>query len=152
MDFLMVFNAWNILCWLTIRRKLKVKWKSKFHLESVWPRIFDFEQLFKVVLYKSTLKSAIIRVIKSVCLHGKQTTGAVWEKINSTRLTSKVKLDLGDWLSSRVVICLLLLWLYRLARVKVWGDNYRLAGRYFCFIKLILKMVNLRHTFHMHYL
>ena len=101
--------------------------------------------------YKSTLKSAIIRYTKSVCLHGKQTTGAVWEKINSTRLTSKMKLDLGDWSSSQVVICLLLLWLYRLARVKVWGDNYRLAGRYFCFIKLILRMVNLRHTFHMHY-
>ena len=32
---------------------------------------------FKDSLYKSTLKSAIIHVMKSVCLHSKQTTGAV---------------------------------------------------------------------------
>ena len=41
---------------------------------------------FEDTLYKSTLKSAIIRCTKSVCLHGKQTVGENWAKINSTCL------------------------------------------------------------------
>lgn len=32
------------------------------------PRIFDFEQLFEDALYKSAMKSAIIRCTKFVCM------------------------------------------------------------------------------------
>lgn len=38
---------------------------------------FDLRDFFEVSLYKSTLKSAIIRNTKVVCLHGKQTTGKI---------------------------------------------------------------------------
>ena len=44
------------------------------HFNLVFSILSNF---FEDTLYKSTLKSAIIRVMKSVCLHGKQTTGAV---------------------------------------------------------------------------
>ena len=53
---------------------------------------------FEDNLYKSTLKSAIIRYVKPVCLHSKQTAEAVWEKINSTCLRVK-NVDFGDYLS-----------------------------------------------------
>ena len=93
---------------------------------------------FEDTLYKSTLKSAIIRVMKSVCLHGKQTTGAVWEKINSTRLTSEMKLDFA--LRGRsVVIYLLLLWLYRLARVNRLGRQISTCWTVFLFYKVNLE-------------
>ena len=93
---------------------------------------------FEDTLYKSTLKSAIIRVMKSVCLHGKQTTGAVWEKINSTHLTSEMKLDFAIRGRS-VVICLLLLWLYRLARVNRLGRQISTCWTVFLFYKVNLE-------------
>lgn len=52
-----------------LREKLKLK---NFNL--VFSILSNF---FKPTLYKSTLKSAIILAMKSVCLHSKQTTGAV---------------------------------------------------------------------------
>ena len=38
---------------------------------------FDLRYLLKARLYKNTLKPAIIRYTKVVCLHGKQTTGNI---------------------------------------------------------------------------
>ena len=48
---------------------------------------------------KSTLKSAIIHFAKSVCLHGKQTAGQNWAKINSTCLRVNFT-DFGGYLSA----------------------------------------------------
>ena len=105
------------------------------HFNLVFSILSNF---FKSTLYKSTLKSAIIRIMKSVCLHGKQTTGAVWEKINSTRLTSEMKLDFA--LRGRsVVIYLFLLWLYRLARVNRLGRQISTCWTVFLFYKVNLE-------------
>ena len=57
---------------------------------------------FEDTLYKSTLKSAIIRCIKSVCLHGKQTDGENWAKINSTCLGENL-MNSGGYLSALFV-------------------------------------------------
>ena len=113
---------------------------EKLNSSSNW---FDFvfsilSNFFEDTLYKSTLKSAIIRVMKSVCLHSKQTTGAVWEKINSTRLTSEMKLDFAIRGRS-VVICLLLLWLYRLASVNRLGRHISTCWTVFLFYKVSLE-------------
>ena len=88
---------------------------------------FDFvfsilSYFFEDTLYKSTMKSAIIRFVKSVCLHGKQTTGAVWEKINSTRLTSEMKLDFAIRGRS-VVICLLLFMIIPAGKCQSSGET-----------------------------
>ena len=127
--------------WFTILLKIKARSNEKLNSGSSWfDLVFSIlSNFFEDTLYKSTLKSAIIRVMKSVCLHGKQTTGAVWEKINSTRLTSKMKLDLGDWASSQVVICLLLLWLYRLASVNRLGRQISTCWTVFLFYKVSLE-------------
>jgi len=52
-----------------------VKWKGKFQPRLIRPHIFGFEQLFWRYPIQRTLKNAIMRFAKSVCLHGKQTAG-----------------------------------------------------------------------------
>ena len=89
------------MMWIPQLQKIRRRSNEKVNSSSNW---FDLvflilSNFFEDTLYKSTLKSAIIRFVKSVCLHGKQTAGQNWAKINSTCLEVKF-VDFGGYLSA----------------------------------------------------
>ena len=135
--------------WLFKKRKC---WSNeKLNSSSNWlDLVFSIlSNFFEDTLYKSTLKSAIIRVRKSVCLHGKQTAGAVWEKINSTCLERKF-IDFGGYLSALynliVVIYHDVQWVPVLAR-HCLGRLYAvlLKAVFFCLKEVLLNQMGKHH-------